>query len=76
MRWLIGVFVVGLVAVLAWAVVAQTRWETRCHDAGGSVETRFEYYQTTYVQVGNTQVPQLTPVYSSHCWVDGREVNV
>jgi len=76
-KWALGVLVVaGLAGLAIWAIVAQGRWEARCHDAGGRVEERFEGYITTYTQVGNVQVPQITPQYSYHCWVGGREVDV
>ncbi|MDT5119260.1 MAG: hypothetical protein QOE30_4999 [Mycobacterium sp.] len=72
-RWLIGLGFMAVVAGLViWAVISMNAWESRCHDAGGTVETRFEGFMTIYVN----NMPQLQPQYSYHCWVDGQEVQV
>jgi hypothetical protein len=71
MRWLLGILAgFALAGVITWAVIAQNRWDDRCHQAGGTVESRFEGFMTIYIN-GH---PYLQPQYSSHCWVNGREV--
>jgi hypothetical protein len=82
MRWLAGLFIAALVGAVIWVVVAQHRWENRCHDAGGKVEQRFEGYITTfsytYDAKGNitSVIPVIVQDYSYHCWVNGAEVSV
>lgn len=65
---------VVLCGLVVWLFVSMDRWEDRCHDAGGSVEERFEGFITVFV--GNPPMPQLLPQYSEHCMVNGTEVSV
>jgi hypothetical protein len=73
MRWTLGAVAALLVgAAVWWAVANQNAWEGRCHDQGGTVETRFEGFITILIK----GVPHLQPQYSYHCWVGGHEVRV
>ena len=70
------VLITGIIALLTWVVVSMNNWKDNCNDAGGVVESEFLYYQTTYVQSGNTQIPVMTPIYDYHCMRDGVEIEV
>lgn len=72
---MVGVLGVALVGGgITWAVIADHRWEQRCHAQGGYVEERYEGQITTIHHSGNSTYVTTQPNYSSHCWVAGREV--
>lgn len=81
-KLIVGAIVLSLAGALTWAIIAQNKWEHRCHAAHGRVEQRFEGYITTYQYTyddkGNIvgMIPQQTPNYSYHCWVGASEVSV
>lgn len=72
MKWAVGILAIALAGVITWAMVSQSRWEDRCHRAGGRIEHRRD--GMTVVVIGKVPVPQ--PRYTDHCWIEGREVHV
>ena len=75
-KLIVTAIIAVVVGVMIWFFIQMNDWEHKCNEMGGTVDTRLEYYQTTYVQSGNTQIPVLTPIYSYHCMIDGQEVEV
>lgn len=79
---IMAALVAALLGGITWAIVAQNKWEHRCHNKGGRVEQRLDGYVMTphyiYDGKGNITSTYFTndPQYSYHCWLGGAEVNV
>ncbi|MFI5840570.1 hypothetical protein ACIA8K_12760 [Catenuloplanes sp. NPDC051500] len=82
MRGLAAAGIAAILGLMVWAVVEHQRWESQCEQAGGRVERRFEYMQQnahyTYGPKGNITGVWYSsdPVYSWHCWLNDREIEV
>lgn len=70
MKWLMGILTVALAAMIGLYIWSVHDFDTKCRAAGGTVETRFEYFQPTSIN----GVVYNQPIYSYHCWVNGEEI--